>query len=287
VGEQGAVIVESVGLATERNWDVGAGLTREVSAKGPLLGAGAGGVVGMRVGEVLQSPTLIGQAADVVQTAKTFGNAGGASSEAVERHLMTETVIPSLDHRIEEGERAARTRLQQHAPAQTQPEANPAIPAAGPAKTEALYGPRDPEHPQHAMLDQIRSGVRKLDEQVGKPWDQASEQLSHGLLAACRDNCSPEQRAQGASLSGNALSQVDHVLLGADGRNAFAVEGALGDPAHKRAHVDVQQAIATPVEHSDRQLAIANQAITLEQSQLAQQQIQQQGMQSPASPRMA
>src|SRR3546814_12834513 len=35
--------------------------------------------------------------------------------------------------------------------------------------------PEDPDHPDHAMLEQIRAGVRKVDESVGKPYDDMSE----------------------------------------------------------------------------------------------------------------
>ncbi|MFS8461672.1 hypothetical protein EIQ00_05550 [Xanthomonas campestris pv. raphani] len=52
---------------------------------------------------------------------------------------------------------------------------------------------------------------------------------------------------------------MDHVVMGKTG-NVFAVEGRLDDPAHKRVHVDVEQAIQTPVEQSDQQLLAANQA---------------------------
>ncbi|MEA9562032.1 XVIPCD domain-containing protein [Xanthomonas campestris pv. campestris] len=43
-----------------------------------------------------------------------------------------------------------------------------------------------------------------------------------------------------------------------------AVEGRLDGPAHKRVHVDVEQAIKTPVEQSDQQLLATNQALVQE-----------------------
>ncbi|MFS8396508.1 hypothetical protein EIQ02_19605 [Xanthomonas campestris pv. raphani] len=58
---------------------------------------------------------------------------------------------------------------------------------------------------------------------------------------------------------------MDHVVMGKTG-NVFAVEGRLDDPAHKRVHVDVEQAIKTPVEQSDQQLLAANQALAQERA---------------------
>src|SRR3546814_20837956 len=37
--------------------------------------------------------------------------------------------------------------------------------------------PMDPDHPDHAMLQQIREGVHKVDDGIGKPHDEASERM--------------------------------------------------------------------------------------------------------------
>ncbi|RJU09759.1 hypothetical protein XcmpCFBP7700_18175 [Xanthomonas campestris] len=59
---------------------------------------------------------------------------------------------------------------------------------------------------------------------------------------------------------------MDHVVMGKTG-NVFAVEGRMDDPAHKRVHVDVEQAIKTPVEQSDQKLLAANQTLAQERVQ--------------------
>ena len=147
--------------------------------------------------------------------------------------------------------------------------------------------PEDPDHPDHAMLEQIRAGVRKVDESVGKPYDDISERISRSLLAACKDNRDKYPDAADASLSANALGRVDHVVMGTTG-NVFAVAGRLDDPAHKRAFVSVEEAIRTPVEQSDEKLYIANEAITQEQV-LARQQELARGMDGPSqsNPKMS
>ncbi len=149
--------------------------------------------------------------------------------------------------------------------------------------TPAAAGPRGPDnpaHPDHTMLEQIRNGVRKIDEGVGKPYDEMSERVSRSLLAVCKDNRDAYPGAGDRSLADNALSRVDHVVMGKTG-NVFAVEGRLDDPAHKRVHVDIDQAIRTPVEQSDQKLLAANQTIAQERA-LAQQQDLARGISEPS-----
>src|SRR3546814_6354301 len=80
-----------------------------------------------------------------------------------------------------------------------------------------------------------------------------SERISRSLLAACKDSRDKYPDAADASLWANALSRVDHVVMGTTG-NVFAVAGRLDDPAHKLAFVSVEEAIRTPVEQSDEKL---------------------------------
>ncbi|WP_232757228.1 XVIPCD domain-containing protein [Xanthomonas sp. SHU 199] len=129
--------------------------------------------------------------------------------------------------------------------------------------------PSLPGHPDHALLEQIRAGMRRVDADLGKAYDHDSERLSRSLLAACKDNRDMYPGTAGYSLSGNALERVDHVVLGKTG-NLIAVQGALEDPAMKRAVVPVEQALATPVEQSDQKLALANQALGQEQQRTTQ-----------------
>lgn len=126
--------------------------------------------------------------------------------------------------------------------------------------------PDDPGHPDHARLQRIRAGVRAIDGQVGKPWDEASERLSRSLLAASKDggdiaNVAPDGAA--------ALTRVEHVALGTDGRYAFAVQGGMQDPAHRFVGVLVDKALRTPIERSDARLEEANARIAEAQAQEA------------------
>jgi len=105
--------------------------------------------------------------------------------------------------------------------------------------------------------------MRAIDAGIGKPYDESSERISRCLLAACKDN-REMYPGRDVALPANALSRVDHVVMGHNG-NLFAVEGRLDDPASRRACVSAEQALKTPVEQSDQKLTVANQAIAQEQ----------------------
>lgn len=163
-------------------------------------------------------------------------------------------------------------------------------PLPPPVNQHRRRSPADPEHQDHAMLEQIRAGVRKIDDGLGKPYDDMSERISRGLLAACKDNREMYPDKSDYSLSGNALNRVDHMILGKNG-NIFAVQGNTndpGDPANKRACAPVEQLARTPVEQSDEKLQTANQALIQERA-LAQQQELARGQNEPtrSSPVMA
>lgn len=111
-------------------------------------------------------------------------------------------------------------------------------------------GPTDPAHPDNGMLLTIRDGVQKIDTSLGKDFDEASERVSRCTLVACKET---------------GLHHVDHVVLGKNGENLFAVQGGLTDPAQLRAHVPVEHAIRTPVEQSDERLLAVNQSIARQQ----------------------
>lgn len=116
--------------------------------------------------------------------------------------------------------------------------------------------PGDPGHPDHAMLQQIREAVHRIDDGIGKPHDEASERMSRCLLVQCREA---------------GLRRVDHVVMGTNGTNLFAVEGQLNDPAHLRTHVATGQAIRTPLEQSDERLLVATRAAAPRQQESVQQ----------------
>ncbi len=140
--------------------------------------------------------------------------------------------------------------------------------------------PDQAAHPDHAMLEQIRSHVRNLDLQAGRSYDAGSERMCHSILAACKDSRDMYPTQSNSHLASNALERIDHLVIANDGRLAFAVQGDLHDPAHKRAHVDIVEARQTPVAQSDAKLEAANQQIAQERQVAMQQELQQQQQRS-------
>jgi hypothetical protein len=162
------------------------------------------------------------------------------------------------------------------------------IPAEGqeqPAVRPAPAGPDNPGHPDYSRLQQIRSHVRVLDQSVGREYDDGSERFSRSLLAACRGGGDANFGRGTVGIADNVLDRVDHVVIGNDGQRAFAVQGDLNDPAHRRADVDISEARQTSVEYSDHRLELANRQVTVEQ-QSAHPEVQQQEGVSSGGPKL-
>jgi len=129
-----------------------------------------------------------------------------------------------------------------------------------------------PDHPDHALLQQVRSGVHALDAQAGRTPDDYSERMVASVMALARQN---------------GLDRADHVVLSTQtadtpaGSTVFVVQGALNDPAHLRAAMSTDAAVQAPVNQSMRLLHSANS----EQAQLNAQHIQQQMDAQAQSPR--
>lgn len=125
------------------------------------------------------------------------------------------------------------------------------------ARTAQTADPTHAEHPRHALYQQCVTGVHALDRQLGRTPDQRSACMAASLTTLA---------------ASNGLEQVDHVLLSVQGTEArpgqtvFVVQGALNDPAHQRAHMPTDQAIATPSEQSFQQLAVVDQERAREQA---------------------
>ncbi|GGJ97336.1 peptidoglycan-binding domain-containing protein [Luteimonas terricola] len=179
---------------------------------------------------------------------------GSSTRQAVENFQLWNGLDTSgvVDRRTRELLRDSRTRTAVMHPGDAHDT------AAAPART--LPDPTNPSHPDHAMYERIRAGVRAIEEANGKPYDEASERISRSLLARCKGAgaCPHAADASVAPVApGMVLRRVDHVLMGTTG-NVFAIEGRLDDPAHKRASVSAADAALVTVEESDRRLAAVN-----------------------------
>ncbi|HEL4831624.1 TPA: AHH domain-containing protein [Stenotrophomonas maltophilia] len=108
----------------------------------------------------------------------------------------------------------------------------------------ALQDPTQPDHPDHALYQQIREGVEVLDAKHGRSFDEVSERMTASLLVLAKDN---------------DLERVDHVLVSnatrehPAGHTLFVVQGEPSNPAHQRAAMPTELAAQTPVEESLQQ----------------------------------
>lgn len=81
-------------------------------------------------------------------------------------------------------------------------------------------------NPHHHLYGQIVQGIHKLPHEV-QPRERELENAAVALTL---------------SAVSSGLKRVDHVVLGRDGVNLFAVQGRLDDPSHRRAYVEFAHA---------------------------------------------
>lgn len=175
---------------------------------------------------------LIQDYRDDVKRARQIVPLGMVSGVGLAKHLIDEFRDP-----LPAGEPA---RLEEKA--REQP--------AAPPPSVPLKPLNGPGHVGYPLFIGALQGVHEQDQRAGRTPDLRSEQLAGAL--ACRMH----------ELGGK---RIDHVVLSNDASTAFAIQGALSDPAHLRASVPTVAAMNTPLEQSGRQ--IENQAT----AQLAQQ----------------
>ncbi len=126
-------------------------------------------------------------------------------------------------------------------------ERDPQAPLQAPS---AQLSPSHVGHEDHALYQQIKGGVEKLDVQHGREWDASSQRMTASLLVLAKEE---------------GLSRVDHVLLNnptdklAAGEKVFLVQGTQSDPAHHRADMATVLAVQTPESQSFERVQSINQ----------------------------
>lgn len=100
-------------------------------------------------------------------------------------------------------------------------------------------------HPDHALYEQSRHAVGKLDQSMGRTSDATSDRMAASLTVLARQQ---------------GIERIDSVVLSKAndyvkaGENVILVQGKLDDPAHQRAHMKTRLAIETPVAESFRKI---------------------------------
>lgn len=107
-----------------------------------------------------------------------------------------------------------------------------------------------PEHPDHALHQQIKQKVQQLDAGLGRGYDAISERMTASLLTVAK---------------GNGMERVDQVMLsqnsaaGPAGQHVFLVQGNADDALRMRLQVNTAEALSVPVETSWKALEGINQ----------------------------
>lgn len=94
---------------------------------------------------------------------------------------------------------------------------------------------RNPMHRDHALFQEARGAVHRLDAERGRTPDDYSENLAAALTVEARRG---------------GFKHIDHVVLSDDGSRAFAFEGELKSPTRQHVHVQTREAVNRPVEQS-------------------------------------
>ncbi|WP_266158891.1 XVIPCD domain-containing protein [Dyella silvatica] len=92
-------------------------------------------------------------------------------------------------------------------------------------------------HPDHALYQQTREAVHRLDVHQGHAPDQRSDNLAAALVVAARRD---------------GMHEVNHAVLSDDASRAFAVQGDLNSPFKRMTQVPTEQAVNTSVAQSSQ-----------------------------------
>lgn len=248
IGQQtGAVLQQSADAA-------GQGIrtfTDKAPAAGMLVGGTIGGVTSTVATHLPVNPQ---NAVNLYQTITVLQRGQTVAGEAVFRHGMQGSVIPSLDAAVEQQERAAKQSV---APTQpTRPIAPQQDAAPAPQRTGMLLLD-DPKHPSHGMFQDARQGVHAIDQRFNRTPDEGSDRLAGALTAEARNA---------------GLSQIRRVELSENNSRVFAMDNVDPNAAHARIAVaDVARGLQQPLVASTQQVDRVNERVAERELQQTQQ----------------
>lgn len=113
----------------------------------------------------------------------------------------------------------------------------------------------DPTHPDHSLFQQARNHVYRLDQQLGRPSDQMSDNLASALTVSAR---------------ASGLERIDRITLGNNGSRLWATQmppGQFGAILASYANVSTSE-VNTSMEQSGARWSSAMQQFQLYQEQL-------------------
>ena len=128
-----------------------------------------------------------------------------------------------------------------HGPQQRGEQRNPPLPPYFPLRGAVHDGRQSPSVPGDPLLLQAQDAVLRLDQALGRSFDEQSECLAASAAHLAKSG---------------GLQRIDHVLLSGTsptenrGENLLVVQGALGDPANCWLAMKTGDALSTPLEQS-------------------------------------
>ena len=122
-------------------------------------------------------------------------------------------------------------------------------PGTSDAATPLRDARTDATTPLSPLLDQARAGVHRLDRDLGRTPDAASERMSASLALLAHSR---------------GLTRIDHVVLSAQtdglakGAHVFVIQGGLDDPARRIGHMRTHDAVAAPLDDTLARLQVTS-----------------------------
>lgn len=216
------------------------GVTDQAPDAGMLAGATVGGLTSTVATHVPFNPQ---NAVNLYQTITVLQRGQAVAGEAVFRHGMAGSVIPSLDATVEQQERTARQSLTPslvnpaHPITPQQDSAAPVTPIV-PLRTGMLLD--NPAHPGNPLFREAREGMNPLQDRLGALPAPDQDRIA-GVLTAEANKAN--------------FSRIGMVALSNDNQRIFATDSQDPSAAHQRiVHADVAQARQQPLEASTQQV---------------------------------
>ena len=234
----------TAGAYVDQGYDFAAHHIKNTTAQAPAVFASVGGAVaGLRGAAATYVPTALTpqNVGNIIETKRLVENIGPAFGEAVQRHGMKETVIPSLDAELIKQEAQARVLLEQHQRIQHPAEKHAAV---APEPSTLVVGINDPGHRQYHMFQGAQVGVHGIDAAHNRVPDLQSDQLAGALAAKATQE---------------GLERIERVVLSEDRTRVFAVDTQDLTSVHRHlAQVDVVAGRQQPLSVSTEQVAEVN-----------------------------
>lgn len=232
---------QQAGAALQQGADAAGQGIRSVTDQAPVAGMAVGGTLGGLTSTVATHlPVNPQNAVNLYQTITVLQRGQAVAGEAVFRHGMAASVIPSLDAVVEQQERTARQSLvpnPAHPAHPVTPQLDNVAPIV-PQRTGMLLD--NPGHPGNALFREARDGVTTLQDRLGAMPAPEQDRIA-GVLTAEANKAN--------------FSRIGMVALSNDNQRIFAADSQDPSAAHQRiVHADVAQARQQPLEASTQQV---------------------------------